>query len=386
MARGPRILIVVNVDWFFLSHRLPIARAARDRGAEVVIAAADTGRGDEIQKEGLRFVPIPLSRTGTNLLDESRAFWFLIKTYREVKPDLIHHVTIKPVIYGSLIARITGFKPVLNAVSGLGYSFSEDRRANVLRPMAKVLYKLALRYRYSFTVFQNADDRDDFVRMGLISPGQTAVIRGSGVDCARFRMTDPAPGAPVIMYAGRMLWDKGVGIFVDAARSLRAANPEVRFVLVGAVDAVNPASVPTDQIQRWAAEDGIEWWGERPDMPDVLARAHIVTLPSTHREGLPKVLLEAAASGRPIVASDVPGCREIVRHNVNGLLVPPGDSKALAQAFQELLESPELRRRFGSAGRGAVEKEFSQEIIVGQTLDMYRKLLGGTWPQSGAST
>lgn len=330
-------------------------------------------------------MPIPLTRTGTNLIAESRAAWSLIKTYRETRPDLIHHVTIKPVIYGSLVARITGFKAVINAVSGLGYAFSDDGRANVLRPMVKLLYRLALGSRRSFTVFQNPDDLNDFVRMGLVTLDRTALIRGSGVDCSRFRVNAQAEGNPMVMFVGRMLWDKGVGIFVEAARRLRAANPEVRFVLVGAVDPVNPAAVPADQIQRWVAEDGIEWWGERLDMPEVLARAHIVTLPSTHREGLPKVLLEAAASGRPIVASDVPGCREIVRHNVNGLLVPPGDSKSLARALQELLESSELRNRFGSAGREIVDKEFSQELVVEQTLALYCRMLGSAWSQSGAS-
>jgi glycosyltransferase involved in cell wall biosynthesis len=385
MQTGPRILIVVNVDWFFLSHRLPIARAARDAGAEVVIAAADTGRSEEIRREGFGFVPIPLSRSGTNIFAELRVMGVLAKMYRKMKPDLVHHVTIKPVIYGSLAARIMGVKAVVNAITGLGFSFSDDGRTHVLRPLAKTLYRLVLGFPRSCTVFQNPDDRDDFVRMSLVPLARTALIRGSGVDCSRFRVTAPKEDAPIVMFAGRMLWDKGVGIFIEASRILHVTHPEARFILVGAVDSANPATVSMEQIQDWTAERAVEWWGDRTDMPDVLSDACIVALPSTHREGLPKVLLEAAACGRPLVASDVPGCREIVRHEVNGLLVPPRDSHALALAIGRLLESTELRNRFSRAGREIVEQEFSQEIIVRQTLGLYRKMLGGAWRQNGTT-
>ncbi len=385
MQTGPRILIVVNVDWFFLSHRLPIARAARDAGAKVTVAAADTGRSAEIRRDGFDFVPIPLSRSGTNIFAEARLMGVLARLYRKIKPDLVHHVTIKPVIYGSLAARITGVKAVVNAITGLGFSFSDDGRTSVLRPLAKTLYRLVLGFPRSCAVFQNPDDRDDFIRMNLVPPAQTALIRGSGVDCSRFRVTAPKEDAPIVMFAGRMLWDKGVGIFIEASRILHVTHPEARFILVGAVDPANPATVSMEQIQDWTVERTVEWWGDRTDMPDVLSDACIVALPSTHREGLPKVLLEAAACGRPLVASDVPGCREIVRHEVNGLLVPPRDSHALASAIGRLLESTELRDRFGRAGRGIVEREFSQEIVVRQTLDLYRRMLGGAWRQNGTT-
>jgi glycosyltransferase involved in cell wall biosynthesis len=376
MGSRPRILYVINVDWFFLSHRLPIARAARDEGAEVLIAAADTGRGDEIRAEGFRFLPIPLSRSGTNLIAELRTLWCLVKIYREVKPDLLHHSTIKPVIYGSLAARMRGIRPVINTISGFGYSLSEGPHTHVLRPLSRTLYRLALRSSHTLTVFQNPDDRRDFVRLGLVRQDQTTLVRGSGVDCARFRATPQVEGDPSVIFGGRMLWDKGVGVFVEAARRLRAAYPGAKFVLVGAVDPANPTSVTSDQIRQWQAEGVIEWWGSRTDMPEILAGAHIVALPSMYREGLPKVLLEAAASGRPVIATDVPGCREIVRHKVNGLLVPPGDIEALVQALHKLLASSDLRSRFGDAGRKIVEREFSQEIIVRQTLELYRRALG----------
>lgn len=383
---GRCILLVVNVDWFFLSHRLSIAKAALDRGARVIIAAKDTGKASEIQKEGLIFVPIPLSRKGTNPIADLRTFWFLLQSYRRIKPALIHHVTIKPIIYGSLAARITKQNAIINTISGLGYSFSEGRLAVLLRPLVKILYRLALASRCGCTVFQNCNDRDEFVRMGLINPERAFVIRGSGVNCSKFKAT-PCPEVPsqIVVLCGRMLWDKGVGVFVDMARLVRTTRPDVRFALVGATDPDNPSAIDGAQLRAWTREGLIEWWGYREDMVGVLAGANIVALPSIHREGLPKILLEAAASARPIVASDVPGCREIVRHEVNGLLVPPGDSKALAAAITRILESSELQNKFGRAGREIVEREFAEEIVVEQTMNLYLEMLNGRWPTYGAS-
>ena len=181
-----------------------------------------------------------------------------------------------------------------------------------------------------------------------------------------------------------MLWDKGVGLFVEAARQLRSRRTDSRFVLVGPIDEGNPSAVPEAQIQAWAAEGVVEWWGYQADMQETLSRAHIVALPAIQREGLPKVLLEAAACARPVVAGDVPGCREIVRPDVNGILVPPGDRTALALALERLLDSAELRGRFGCAGRKIVEQEFAQQIVVNETLDLYARMLGGAWWQAGA--
>jgi len=383
---GPCILFVVNVDWFFLSHRLSIAKAARDRGARVIIAAKDTGKASEIQREGLVFMPMPLSRKGTNPIADLHTFWFLLQSYRRIKPALIHHVTIKPIIYGSLAARITRQNAIINTISGLGYSFSEGRLALLLRPLVKILYRLALASRCGCTIFQNSNDRDEFVHMGLINPERAFVIRGSGVSCSKFQAT-PCPEVPsqIVVLCGRMLWDKGVGVFVDAARLVRATRPEVRFALVGSTDPDNPAAIDEAQLRAWMKEGLIEWWGYREDMEEVLAGVNIVALPSIHREGLPKILLEAAASARPIVASDVPGCREIVRHEVNGLLVPPGDSKALAAAITRILESSELQNKFGRAGREIVEREFDEEIVVEQTMNLYLELLDDRLPTCGES-
>jgi glycosyltransferase involved in cell wall biosynthesis len=375
----PRIVFVVNEDWFFLSHRLVLARAARAAGATVAVVAGDTGKGDAIRGEGLQFTPLPISRKGTRPWEEVRTLAFLLRLYQRLRPDLIHHVTPKPVLYGSLAARALRNTGVVNAISGLGYAFTPDRRARLLRPIVTRLYRVALAHPRSRTIFQNHDTYRQFVDSGLIRRERAVLIRGSGVDCAVFRPTPEPTGRPIVMLAARMLWDKGIGEFVEAARLVRQTDPGTRFVLVGGPDSGNPLSVPQAQLDAWASEGVVEWWGHRQDMPQVIARAIVVVLPTYH-EGLPKALLEAAASGRAIVATNVPGCREIVRDQVNGLLVPARDAAALARAIETLVASPTLRARFGQAGRAIAVAEFSDRLVVRETLALYRELLGGGWP------
>jgi len=238
---------------------------------------------------------------------------------------------------------------------------------------------MALSHPRSRTIFQNPDDRADFTRMGLVHQDVSVVIRGSGVDCAAFLVAPEPAGVPVVVLPARMLWDKGVREFVEAAHLLRAAGREARFVLVGAPDTGNREAIPVERLDAWTREGPVEWWGHRRDMAAVLAGASVVVLP-TYGEGLPKVLVEAGAAGRPIVATDVRGCREVVRPGVNGLLVPARDSTALARAIERLLQSPELRARLGRAGRLLAETEFAESVVVRQTLAVYRQLLDGRWP------
>jgi len=343
----------------------------------VVIVAGDSGQGAAIRAEGFDFIPLSISRKGLNPLGELRTLRFLRRTYERLQPDLVHHVTIKPVLYGSIAARLVGRMVVVNAVSGLGYAFtSRDARARALRPLLKILYRLALGHPRSRTIFQNPDDLSDLVGMGLVRKGQTVLIRGSGVDCARFHPTPEPKGPPIVLLASRMLWDKGVKEFVEAARIIRVHDGAVRFVLVGDPDLGNPSAIPVAQLEAWSRERAVEWWGQRDDMPAVLSQASVIVLPTMYGEGVPKVLLEAAASRRPIVATDVRGCREIVRPGINGMLVAPGSGTALAKAIRVLLASPDLRARFGCAGREIALAEFADETVVAQTLDVYRELLG----------
>lgn len=381
VTKKTRVIFVVNADWFFLSHRLPLAIAARNAGAEVMVVAGDTGNSGAIRDQGLEFVSLPISRSSTNPFRDARTLVFLLRLYRRFHPDLVHHVTVKPVIYGSLAARAVGGIAVVNAISGLAYTFSSDRlHARALRPLVTVLYRFAFRYKHGCAILQNPDDRDDLIRLGVLRPDQAVLIRGSGVNCSVFKPTPEPDGIPVVMLPARMLREKGVEEFVQAAGMLLRSGHMARFVLVGDLDPANPGSIDPIQLEAWKREGPVECWGQRTDMANTLARANLVVLPS-YREGLPKVLVEAAACGRPIVTTDVPGCREIVRAGINGLLVTPRSAKALAEAIARLLLSPELRREFGRAGRKMAVDEFAEEIVVEKTLTLYRHLLRGGWPK-----
>jgi glycosyltransferase involved in cell wall biosynthesis len=370
-AATPHLLFVVNLDWFFLSHRLPLARAARDAGWRVTVAAADTGSAAAVVAEGLAFVALP---AGGGALGEARLLPFLARLYRRLRPDLIHHVTIRPVVFGTLAARAVPRAAVVNAVSGLGYVFTGDGRSRLLRGTVETLYRAALRRPRTRTIFQNPDDRAVFTDRGLVRPDDTVLIRGSGVDCARFAVAPEPPGDPVVMLPARLLWDKGIAQFVEAARLLRARGVPVRMVLAGDRYEGNPTSIPQAQLDAWKDEGVVEPWGHREDMAAALAQASVVVLPS-RREGLPKALLEAAAVGRPLIATDVPGCREVVLPGVNGMLVPLDDAGALADAVEALVRDPALRRTYGAAAREMAEREFAVEAVVAQTMEVYRSLL-----------
>jgi glycosyltransferase involved in cell wall biosynthesis len=376
--RNQRVLFLVNVDWFFLSHRLPVAVAARRAGADVVVASADTGRGAAIEANGFRFVALPLSRRGMHPAGELRAVIAIARMFRRERPTLIHQVAVKPILYGSLIGAVVQRKtPRLNAISGLGFTFSQHRRAKWLNRPVRLLYRIALRIGSSRTIFQNRVDLDSFVTNRLIAPDRAVLIRGSGVDLEQFHPR-PMPQVPVVLLASRMLWEKGVADFVEAARLVRHVAPEVRFVLAGGPDAGNPTAISQTQLEAWRDEGVVEWLGHRTDMADVLAQATVVVLPTYYPEGVPKVLLEAGASARPVVATNIPGCREIVTHGVNGLLVPPRDPEALANALVGLLNDRERCQALGDAGRRIVEEQFAESLVVGQTLEQYCELLGIT--------
>jgi glycosyltransferase involved in cell wall biosynthesis len=375
-----RLLFVVNDAGFFLSHRLPVALAARRAGLDVHVAIPDDANASGVRVLSFAVHTFPLSRRGTNPLRELRSLGALVRLYRRVRPTLVHHVTIKPVIYGSLAARLAGVPAVVNAVTGLGWVFiARSVRVRALKLGVKRAYRLAFRHPNMRVIFQNPDDRAAFVSEELLAPAQAALIRGSGVDMAAFHPTPEPTGEPVVVLAGRMLWDKGVGEFVEAARTLRAQGVRGRFVLVGASDPGNPAAIPSEQLAAWRESGSVEWWGQRSDMTDVLAQCHVACLPS-YREGVPKVLIEAAASGRPLVATDVPGCREIVRPGHSGVLVPARDAAALAEALRGLLEDAALRAQLGAGARALAQAEFSQERVVEQTLAVYQDLLSRCEP------
>jgi len=373
MNNKPKLLYFVTEDWFFCSHFLDRAVAAQQAGFQVSVLTRVNRHGQTILDNGINLIPLVFERSKINPLREISLIKGLVSLYRQERPDIVHHVALKPILYGSLVAKIVGIHAIVNAPVGMGYVFSSKQlKARLLKPLVLLAYRLLLNPFNSVAVFENPDDLTYFEKLGIVK--YSRLIRGAGVNTLQFGSSNEPNEVPVVLLAARMLWDKGVGEFVEAAKILQQQSISARFVLVGAPDKENPESINQSQLLEWQDAGIIEWWGQHEDMPQVFAQAHIVCLPS-YREGLPKVLIEAAACGRPIVATDVPGCREIVRHNENGLLIPAKDPQALAVALNRLLNDAELRESMGKRGRAMVEAEFSTEYVVEQTLQLYKELL-----------
>lgn len=372
-----RLLFVVNVDWFFVSHRLPIALEAMRQGYEVHIAAGLTDQRARLESLGLVVHPLALDRSSTGLMAQWRLMLQMRELFRRVRPDVVHLVTIKPVLLGGLVARLCRVPGVVAAISGLGFVFVDrGMKAALRRGVVAGLYRLALGHPNLTAIFQNQDDCATLTRLARLPTRKATLIRGSGVDLALYAHTPPPTGAPVVMLAARLLADKGVREFVAAARQVKQQLAEavpVRFVLVGTTDPSNPASLTQDEVTRWVHEGVVEWWGHRTDMPQTLSQANMVVLPS-YREGLPKVLIEAAATGRPVVTTDVPGCRDAIDPGVTGVLVPARSADALANAIADLLRHPTKSLAMGMAGRTLAENAFDLKQVVARHLDIYRQL------------
>lgn len=367
----PKILFLITEDWYFWSHRLPLARAARDSGFEVLIATRVHDHKKCIEQEGFRLIPISLERKSRRLFKELQGFIEIVKIYKREKPDIVHHVAIKPVLYGSWAAKISKVPFIVNAIAGLGFIFvAQGKKSSMIRRLAQLAYKTAFLPKNTIGIFQNPDDLNLFINSKILKKKRTVIIRGSGVDTSVYKNTPEKNGAPCIVLASRMLWDKGIGEYIDAARQLREQGMQYRFLLIGDPDPENPMSIPKKVLERWSQDGIVEWKNHSDEIPEIFANANIVVLPS-YREGLPKVLLEAASCGRAIVATDVPGCREIVRNNENGFLIPPYDSKALAEAIKHLAIHKEKRMSMGQRNREIVVNEFAEEIVVKKTMKIY---------------
>ncbi|WP_322999484.1 glycosyltransferase family 4 protein [Castellaniella sp.] len=374
-GRPPRLLFFITNPAFLVSHRLPVAIAARDAGYEVHVASMGGPAVAELEALGFIHHTLPLSRTSMRPWTEARSLWAIWRLFLRVRPDLVHAVTLKSVLYGGIASRLAGVPAYVAAISGLGYVFIQGSGARgVLKRLALVLYRLALGHRNSRVIFQNESDRDVLVRAGAVRPGQAVLVRGSGVDLNRFAPA-PWPDGPVtVAMASRLLRDKGVREFVEAARLSVRRGDGVRWRLAGSLDLENPASVQPDELRAWKAEGVVDCVGECADVAAFYAQAHIVALPS-YREGLPKSLIEAAACGRAVVTTDVPGCRDVIEPDVSGLLVPARDAQALADAVARLADDADLRERMGAAGRALAERDFGLEGIVRAHLGVYADLL-----------
>lgn len=371
-----KILYVVNVDWFFISHRLPLAIEAKKRGYKVFVLAGDTGVGESLKIHNITFIPWNISRSGTNIFKEIRAITQLFKVFWQVKPQIVHNVGMKSVIYGSLVSQALR-KPYINALAGMGYVFTGDTiKAKILKIIIKRFFVFIFKSKKSLLILQNEDDKSWFLENGYITSSKLRLIKGSGVNLNDFQFEpEPFCKPPIVCLPSRMLWDKGIGEFIEAIHVLKKNNLQnIRFVLAGGIDTENPAKILPNQLQKWVADGIVEWWGHQTDMPSLLSKVLIVVLPS-YKEGLPKVLLEASAIGRAIITTDVIGCREVVRNNYNGILVPPRNAEALANAIQDLVNNFELRNKFISNGFEWVKQNFTIEKVTEQTFVLYDELL-----------
>lgn len=370
-----KLFIVVNVDWFFLSHRLPIALEALNRAYDVTIfAIEEDGKGDEIRSYGLNFIALPTSRSGTNIFRELKVLFFLLKHYRKGKPDIVHHIAVKPVTYGSIAAKIARVPRVINALSGLGFLFINAAQNKLIYHLVQSLFRFGFRNPNLSFILQNQDDLQMIKKLKLLKEKQIYLIKGSGVNLDEYAFNkEKFTQKLIVLLPARMLWDKGVGEFVKAAKLLHQKySKNVEFVLAGGVDMGNKAGIDQEQLESWNLEGIVKWIGFQENMIELLQEANIVVLPS-YREGLPKSLIEACAIGRAIITTDVPGCREVVNNGVNGFLVPVKEVLPLANAIETLLLNKELRIKMGKEGRKIAEKNFSIETVVEKTFQIYEQ-------------
>lgn len=378
-VRKKKILLVANTGWYIYNFRLPLARRLRDEGFEVVLATPDDSYVDRLTAEGFAWRKLHrLSRRGVNPLMELMALLELVKLYWTENPRAVHHFTIKCVLYGTIAAKLAGIRSVVNAVTGLGHIFLGRRLVTrVLRPPVRWLYRKILHARRGHVVFQNPDDLDTFLANGLVDPEKVVIIRSSGVCVQKFAPRPsgpdrPADQVPVVLYVGRLIKEKGVHDFVEAARLVKSRR-SVCFRMAGDPDPGNPSSVDSATIDEWGKEGAVDLLGHVDDVASVVQQATMVVLPS-YREGTPRTLLEAAAMAKPLVATDVPGCREVVKDGHNGYLVPVSDPVSLAAAIERILDDPEMAREMGAKGRNLIEREFSVETVVTETMNVYHKI------------
>jgi glycosyltransferase involved in cell wall biosynthesis len=379
VSRKNRILLVANTGWYLYNFRLPLARRLRQEGFDVVLVSPEDSYIPRLTAEGFRVVLLQrLSRRGMNPFLELIALLELIRVYWREKPRAVHHFTVKCVLYGTMAAKLTGVRSVVNAVTGLGHIFLGKRAVTrAVRPLVRWLYRKILRARRGHVVFQNPDDLETFIQAGLVVPEKTVIIRSSGVCLKQFaprpgKPDGPASAVPNVLFVGRLIREKGIHDFVEAARLVKSERA-VCFQMAGAPDPGNPSSVDETVLEEWRREGAVDLLGHVESIENVIALADIVVLPS-YREGTPRTLLEAAALGKPIVATDVPGCREIVRDGYNGRLVPREAPGALAAAIEELLDNERLSAEMGMNGRDLVSQEFSVETVVEETMNVYHRL------------
>jgi glycosyltransferase involved in cell wall biosynthesis len=376
--RPKTLVFLLTEDWFFASHFWARGLAAKAAGWRVVVVARKSEAAARIRASGIEVVPIDFIRRSLNPFVELALAWKLASLYRQLNPDVLHHIALRAIVTGGLAARLAGCRHIVNAPVGLGFVFSSDKLlAKLLRPLVSFGLRCTLTPPGTVAVFENPDDLAALTQAGMVRADAAFLIRGAGVDTVAFAPV-PAPPPPVrVVLVARMIREKGVADFAAAARLLKG---QAEFLLAGAPDPGNPNTVTEAELRAWEAEGILTWLGPQKDVAFLLRTAHIACQPSTYREGLPKSALEAMAAGLPLVATDIPGCREAVVDGVTGFLVPPRDPSALAAALAKLIADADLRARFGAAGRTRAEEHFADPIICAATLLVYDRLCARSHP------
>ncbi len=377
VGRNQKILLVANTDWYLYNFRLSLAKMLREEGFEVVLISPPGAYSHLFQGEGFRWLSVPMSRRGIFPPSEFMTYKHLKSIYQQENPKLVHHHTIKPNIYGTLAARAVAVPAIVVSVTGLGYVFiSQGIAGKMLSKIIKPTYRYCLDSSNVEVIFENSGDYEFFIQEQITNAKQSTIIEGVGVNLDLYRPSKEPDGVPIVMLAGRMLWDKGVGEFVESAKILKDRGVEARFVLVGGPDPGNPSMISLHQLEQWSQAGVVEWWGFRENMPEIIQKSHIVVLPSI-AEGVPTVLLEASASGRPVIASDIPGCGDIVKDGKTGFLVEVRNVEALADKIEILLGKKRLREMLGKAGRVWMEQRFDEDLINRRTLEIYNSAMSG---------
>ncbi|MCR9137518.1 MAG: glycosyltransferase family 4 protein [Alphaproteobacteria bacterium] len=369
-----KLLFVVNVDWFFVSHRLPIAVEAMREGYEVHLATQMTDLEDRLRDLGIICHPMKIDRSYGGALHIIHFLWSLFQLFRTLRPDIVHLVSIKPVIFGGIAARLTGTKNVVASISGLGFVFiAKGVKATLRRWLVRFLYRLSLGNGSAIIIVQNTTDREEFLKMIGKPKMKTVLVNGSGVDMNEYTVS-PLPDGPCrVLMGARLLRDKGLMEYMEAAQTLRAKRPDMTFLIAGDVDPGNPATIDQDELANLKADGSVEFLGHVSDMASLMASCHLVVLPS-YREGLPRVLIEAAACGRAVVTTDVPGCRDAIVPGKTGLLAKSHDAQSLTAAIEQASSDRQLLEDMGKAGRQFAETTFDVQQVVDRHMDVYKNL------------
>ena len=370
-----KLFIIVNEDRFFLSHRVPLAVAALKQGYDVSIVAKDTGRKEEVTALGVRFIDFPVNPTGMNLMQELKSFFFLWRLFRKEKPDVVHNVGLKDMVWGGLAAKLAGLKVVINAVSGLGVMFSSPKLSLTARMLLGV-QRFSNNRKNVYEIFQNQEDKELYLKHHVMKEDQCVFIKGSGVDLNEYHYAEePTDGKIIVLFTARMVKEKGVIVLTEAAERLRQQyEGHVEFWLCGGLSG-NPKAMTEAELTQLCDGKYIQWLGFRSDVRELLMQSHIVAFPSYYREGVPKSLIEACAIGRPIVTTNSIGCKDTVDDGANGFLIPIKDSESLAAKLTQLIEDRALREQMGKCAREKAEREFSVKTVIDKHLQVYEELV-----------